>query len=71
MDMRHIASVIVVKEDDMYVAKDIATNVASQGVSVEDAIDSLREALELYYEDNDSAELGYETVFTTTLEVCV
>ncbi len=47
---------LVVKEDDMYIAKDLATNVATQGASAEDAIDSLREALELYYEDNNHNE---------------
>ena len=43
--------VIILHEKLGYVAKDISSNVASQGKTVEEALDNLREALELYYED--------------------
>ena len=62
--------VVVVKEDDTYIAKDVGTSVVSQGNTIEDAMASRKEALELYYEDNDGTP-GYPTMFTTTLEVCV
>ena len=44
-------NVIVQKEDTWYVAKCIDNSVASQGKSVEETLANLKEALELYYED--------------------
>jgi predicted RNase H-like HicB family nuclease len=46
--------IAVLKEDDMYVAYALENNVASQGYTEEEAISNLREALELYYEDNEA-----------------
>ena len=43
--------VIVWREEDMYVAREVATGVTSQGKTVEEAIENLREALELYLEE--------------------
>ena len=43
--------VIVWREEDMYVAKEVATGVTSQGKTVEEAVENLREALELYLEE--------------------
>ncbi|MCE4620921.1 MAG: type II toxin-antitoxin system HicB family antitoxin [Desulfurococcales archaeon] len=42
---------IVWREEDMYVAREVATGVTSQGKTVEEAIENLREALELYLEE--------------------
>lgn len=44
-------NVIIQKEDDWYVAKCIDNNVASQGKSIEEALANLKEAVELYYQD--------------------
>ncbi len=41
----------VTKEDNWYVAKCLEVEVTSQGKSVEEALESLKEALELYFED--------------------
>jgi predicted RNase H-like HicB family nuclease len=41
----------VQKEGDGYVAQCLDVDVASQGDSVEGALSNLREALELYFED--------------------
>jgi predicted RNase H-like HicB family nuclease len=61
--------VVITKEEKYYVATDIASNVASQGLTVESALSNLKEALELYYEDDDiSNEVTYPA-FLTTLEV--
>ncbi|NDL68240.1 type II toxin-antitoxin system HicB family antitoxin [Anaerotalea alkaliphila] len=49
--MRFQATVVIQKEDDWYVAKCIENNVASQGHTIEEAIENLTEALQLYYED--------------------
>lgn len=42
---------IVWKEDDAYVALNLNTNVSSFGDSRKEALDSLQEALELYFQD--------------------
>ena len=65
-----ICTVVVSKEDDMYIAKDLKTNIADQGDSIEEALSNLKEALELFYEDNHS-DMTSSTLFTTSLEVCV
>ena len=41
----------ITHEGDWYVARCLQVEVASQGESVEQALDNLREALELYFED--------------------
>jgi len=43
--------VIVWREEDMYVAREVTTGVTSQGKTVEEAVENLREALELYLEE--------------------
>jgi predicted RNase H-like HicB family nuclease len=45
------------QDDDWYVAQCLEVDVASQGHSVEEALASLREALELYFEDQPAPEL--------------
>jgi predicted RNase H-like HicB family nuclease len=46
----------VTHEGDWYVARCLQIEVASQGESVEQALDNLREALELYFEDEPLPE---------------
>lgn len=46
-------SAVIWKEEKLYVALCPELDVASQGKSVEDALKNLREALELYLEDED------------------
>ena len=48
--MSMICNVIVTKEDDTYIAKDLQTSVADQGDTLAEALKNLGEALELYYE---------------------
>ncbi len=43
--------VVVWREEDMYVAREVATGVTNQGKTVEEAIENLQEALELYLEE--------------------
>ena len=45
-------TVIVQKDDNWYVVKCLENNVSSQGKTIEEAINSFKEALELYYEDS-------------------
>jgi len=43
--------VVVWREEDMYVAREVVTGVTSQGKTVDEALENLREALELYLEE--------------------
>jgi predicted RNase H-like HicB family nuclease len=49
----HVATMhaAVSREGDWYVAQCLEVDVASQGETIEDALASLGEALELYFED--------------------
>lgn len=53
-------NVIIQKEENWYVAKCIDNSVASQGKTIEEAIKSLKEALQLYYK-NEEIVLPKET----------
>ena len=63
-------NVIIQKDESWYVAVCIDNSVASQGKTIEESLDNLKEALELYYED----ELFYESpvpAMLTSVEVAV
>lgn len=51
-------SALVWKDDDFYVAKSIEVEVASQGKTKKEALINLKEALELYFEDEPNINLG-------------
>ncbi|SDY53590.1 Predicted nuclease of the RNAse H fold, HicB family [Proteiniborus ethanoligenes] len=63
-------TVVVQKEDNWYVAKCLENSVASQGKTIEESIDNLREALELFYEDTTPENVNVPT-FVTTMEVAL
>ena len=62
-------NVIVQKEENWYVAKCLDNSVASQGKTIEEALKNLREALELYFQNENPTEP--KEIFITTLEVAV
>ena len=41
---------VIWKEEDMYVIKEVITGVTTQGKTIEEAINNLKEAVELYLE---------------------
>ena len=49
--MKRTFSAVITREGEWFVAQCLEIDVASQGTSVSDALDNLREALELYFED--------------------
>ena len=57
------------KEEKWYVAKCLDNSVASQGKTIEEALENLKEALELYLQ-SEEAEKPKEMLITT-LEVVV
>ena len=69
--MSYKSNVYITKEENWYVANSIETGVASQGKTVEEAINNLKEALELYFDDNQNIANTYSNVFLTSLEVTV
>ena len=67
MNIRY--NVIIQKEEKWYVAKCLDNNVVSQGKTIEEAMSNLKEALELYLQD-DNTVIPKE-IFVTTLEVAI
>ena len=67
--MSRLFTVVVQKEDNWFVAKCISNSVASQGKTIDESLLNLREALELYYEDETVP--AYTQTFVTTLEVAL
>ena len=64
-------SYVVYQEDDGFVARCLDVNVASEGDTEPEAIDNLREALELYFEDATVEEMpvvGHAHVDSLTLK---
>ena len=53
--------VVVTQEENWFVATDTTTNIASQGKSIAESLNNLKEALELYHEDsliNEDVRVG-------------
>ena len=70
--MTKTLTAIVNRENDGYVALCPELDIASQGDTVEQARDNLREALELFYETADPSEISDRLrgeVYVTQLEV--
>ena len=61
-----ICTVVVTKEDDYYIAKDLRTSVTDQGQTMDEALANLKEALELYYDDNESLIPVDNIMYTTS-----
>ena len=64
-------SAVISKEEGEYVALCPELDVASQGDSIEDALANLKEAVELYLEDEKDLKLPEASPFVTTFEVKV
>jgi len=65
----------ITKEEDWCVATCLENNVASQGETIDEALENLQEAIELYYEEESSREelsfLQKEPVYITRLEMAL
>ena len=65
---------IIEREGDGYVSLCPEVDIASQGDSIEQARDNLREALELFFESASTEEIKrrfHDDVFVTQVEVAV
>ena len=56
-------------EEPWFIAKDIITGVVSQGKSIDEAKQNLKEALELYFENMPDEQTDDTEYFLGTLEV--
>ena len=68
--MHFNVTVSVHQEDDLYVAACLENSVASQGKSMDEALANLKEALELFFEDNEETPVIQQR-FITTMEIAV
>jgi predicted RNase H-like HicB family nuclease len=63
------------QEEEWFVATCLENNIASQGKTIDEAMANLREAIALYYEDEDKKEeLNFfqsDQVYITTLEMAL
>ncbi len=72
--MQRQLTAIIEREGDGYVALCAELDIASQGATVEEARDNLREALELFFETASPGEVKrrlHEEVFVTRVEIAV
>lgn len=72
--MQKQITVIIEREDDGYVSLCPELDIASQGDSIEEARENLREAVELFFEVASAEEIErrlHEEVYVTRLEVAV
>ena len=63
----HELSALVWKEEEFYVAKAVEVEVASQGSTKKEALSNLKEALELYFENEPKLNID-STLKNLTLE---
>ena len=72
--MQKQLTAIIEREGDGYVSLCPELDIASQGGSVEEARENLKEAIELFFESASSAEIQqrlHEEVYVTHVEVSV
>ncbi len=74
MKEKRLLTAIIEREGDGYVSLCPELDVASQGATVEEARSNLAEALELFFESADPAEVAnrlHGDIFITQLEIAV
>ena len=72
--MNFKCTTIIKKEEDWFVATCLENNVASQGKTIDEATENLKEALALYYEDETEESFvfpSYEQIYVTSLEMAL
>ena len=73
--MNFRGTIIIKKEDEWFVATCLENDIASQGKSIDEAIKNLKEAIALFYEDEDNAKIvfsaDYDPVYITSLEMAL
>ena len=72
-NMNFKGTIIIKKEEDWFVATCLENNIASQGKTIDEATENLKEAIALFYEDEVEEEmmLPYEQVYVTSLAMAL
>jgi predicted RNase H-like HicB family nuclease len=68
VDIARTLTAAVAKDDGWYVARCLEVEVASQGETVDEALANLREALELFFED-DEVPAAFDHPLVTPIEI--
>jgi predicted RNase H-like HicB family nuclease len=68
MDLARTLTAAVSKDGEWYVARCLEVEVTSQGETVDEALANLREALELYFED-DEVPASFAHPLVTSIEI--
>ena len=74
MNKKFQFTAVIEKEGDGYVSFCPELDIASQGITVEEASSNLKEAIELFFESASAKEISqrlHEEVFVTRLEVAI
>ena len=72
--MNFKGTIIIKKEEEWFVATCLENNIASQGKTIDEATENLKEAIALYYEDETVEELVLQEngqIYITTLEMAI
>jgi len=71
--MNFKGTIIIKKEEDWFVATCLENNIASQGKTIDEATENLKEAITLFYEDETEEKimLPYEQVYVTSLAMAL
>ncbi|GMO35771.1 MAG: hypothetical protein Ta2B_15910 [Termitinemataceae bacterium] len=62
--MNFKGTVIIQKDDNWYVATCLENNIASQGKTIDTAIENLKEAVSLFYEEEPEMPIGTSKNFS-------
>ena len=71
--MNFIGTIVIKREEEWFVATCIENNIASQGKTIDEATENLKEAIALFYEDELEEELMLpkERIYITSLEMAL
>ena len=71
--MNFRGTIIIKQEEEWFVATCIENNIASQGKTIDEAIENLKEAISLFYEDESEEKfvLPKEQIYITSLEMAI
>jgi predicted RNase H-like HicB family nuclease len=67
-------TIIIKREEDWFVATCVENNIASQGKTIDEATDNLKEAIALFYEDEVEEKFmlpSQERFYITSLEMAL
>jgi predicted RNase H-like HicB family nuclease len=72
--MNFKGTIIIKREEEWFVASCLENNIASQGKTIDKAIENLKEAITLYYDDENETDLilpKNDQIYITTLEMAI